>query len=101
MPLVLAVPLPESKFFLNEWTIHIPKGIQVANEFAQENGHINLGEIVPNSGYFHMKTPSIPEMNPEPSNQIKEEILKHPHVKMVEQIVPRTGIIKRLLKYIK
>ena len=95
---VSALPaLPEAKLFLNEWTVHIPKGIQVANEFAQENGLINLGEIIPNTGYFHMETPLIPEKHHEPSNHIQDKLMEHPQIKMVEQHVVKTGIIKRLL----
>ena len=94
---VSAVPLPEAKLFLNEWTVHIPKGIEAANEFAQEKGLINLGEIIPNTGYFHMETPLIPEKHHEPSNHIQEKLMEHPHIIMVEQHVVKTGIIKRLL----
>ena len=70
---VSALPLPEAKLFLNEWTVHIPKGIQAANEFAQENGLINKGEIIPNTGYFHMETLTIPEKHHEPSNPHSRE----------------------------
>ena len=97
---VSALPLQEeeeAKLFLNQWTLHIPKGIQAANEIAQENGLINLGEIIPNTGYFHMETPSIPKKHHEPSNHIQEKLMEHPHIKMVEQHVVKKGITKRLL----
>ena len=76
--------------YLNEWTVHIPKGIDYANEFAQDHGLINLGEIIPDSDHFHMKMPSMrAKRSIEPSHHIHKKIAEHPHVEQAEQLVAK------------
>ena len=76
--------------YLNEWTVHIPKGIDYANEFAQDHGLINLGEIIPDSDHFHMKMPSMrAKRSIEPSHYIHKKIAEHPHVEQAEQLVAK------------
>ena len=48
-----------SEEYLNEWTVHIPKGRVAAQNFAQEHGFVLLGEVIPDSNHFHMKYPKL------------------------------------------
>ena len=45
----------QGEYFLNEWTVHIPKGAEAAEKFARENGFVHLGEVIPGSNHFHMR----------------------------------------------
>ena len=79
-----------SDVYLNEWTVHIPKGVDTANKFAHDHGLINLGEIIPDSAHFHMKIPSMrAKRSIEPSHYIHKKITDHPHVEQAEQLVAK------------
>ena len=86
----LNAAVDSENIYLNEWTVHIPKGIDYANEFAQDHGLINLGEIIPDSDHFHMKMPSMrAKRSIEPSHHIHKKISEHPHVEQAEQLVAK------------
>ena len=71
--------------FLNEWTVHVPKGVDAANELAQDHGLINLGEIIPDSAHFHMKMPSMrAKRSLQPSHHHHQKIADHPNVEQAE-----------------
>lgn len=77
-----------SEEYLNEFAIHIPKGVKEAEQFAQEHGLINLGEIIPETGHFHMKMPNMrTKRSVKPSHHIHQKILNHPFVQDAEQLV--------------
>jgi furin len=76
--------------YLNEWTIHVPKGKEVADNFANENGFVNLGEVIPDTNNFHMKLPSMrSKRSIQPAHHVSKRILEHPHVLEVEQQVAK------------
>ena len=84
-----AAAVDTENVYLNEWTVHIPKGIDSANEFAQDHGLINLGEIIPDSAHFHMKMPSMRAKSFKPSHHIQKKIADHPNVEQAEQLVAK------------
>ena len=85
-----AAAVDTENVYLNEWTVHIPKGIDSANEFAQDHGLINLGEIIPDSAHFHMKMPSMrAKSSIKPSHHIQKKIADHPNVEQAEQLVAK------------
>ncbi len=73
--------------YLNEWTIHIPKGHEAASDFAQAHGFINLGEVIPDSKVYHMKYPKLRSKRSLSSktHHVTKAILDHPHVAAAEQ----------------
>jgi len=63
--------------YLNEWTVHIPKGPAAAQNFAQEHGFIVLGEVIPASNHFHMKYPKLrSKRSIQPSHHVTKAILE-------------------------
>ena len=77
--------------YINEWTVHIPKGAQEAQKFAKEHGFVNLGEVVPDSNHFHMKYPKLRSKRSlqNPSEHVTNKILEHPEVEEAEQQVAK------------
>ena len=63
--------------YLNEWTVHIPKGLAAAQNFAQEHGFVVLGEVIPDSNHFHMKYPKLrSKRSIQPSHHVTKSILE-------------------------
>lgn len=63
--------------YLNEWTVHIPKGPEAAQNFAQEHGFVILGEVIPDSNHFHMRYPKLrSKRSTEPSHHVTKSILE-------------------------
>jgi len=63
--------------YLNEWTVHIPKGLGAAQNFAQEHGFVILGEVIPDSNHFHMRYPKLrSKRSTEPSHHVTKSILE-------------------------
>ena len=66
-----------SEEYLNEWTVHIPKGPEAAQNFAQEHGFVVLGEVIPDSNHFHMRYPKLrSKRSTEPSHHVTKSILE-------------------------
>jgi hypothetical protein len=78
-----------SELYLNEWSVHIPGGRGAADQFAKENGFVNLGEIIPGSGEFHLKYPRRSKRSAEQDESIQKRILKHFNVSSAEQLVEK------------
>ena len=85
----LAISDAQDKY-LNEWTIHIPRGKRAAEQFALEHKLLNLGEVIPDSNMFHMKLSSLrSKRSVDPSHHIHKKIVSHPDVQEAEQLVEK------------
>jgi hypothetical protein len=87
-----------NELYLNEWSIHVPGGKLAADKFAQENGFVNLGEIIPGSDEYHMRYPRRSKRSVDQDHHIQKRILEHPDVSMAEQLVEKKRV-KRDLVY--
>lgn len=87
-----------SEMYLNEWSIHVPGGKLAADKFAQENGFVNLGEIIPGSDEYHMRYPRRSKRSLDQDHHIQKRILEHPDVSRAEQLVEKKRV-KRDLVY--
>ena len=66
--------------YLNEWTIHLPSGLQAAKEFALEHGLVHLGEVIPDSNLHHFKYPRRFRRSISPSEDVTSKFRDHPEV---------------------
>ena len=87
-----------SELYLNEWSIHVPGGKVSADKFAQENGFVNLGEIIPGSDEYHMRYPRRSKRSLDQDHHIQKRIIEHPDVSRAEQLVEKNRY-KRDLSY--
>jgi|688.fasta_scaffold537284_1 hypothetical protein len=75
--------------YLNEWSIRVPGGKLVADDFARENGFVNLGEIIPGSDEYHMKNPRRSKRSVDQDYHIQKRLLGHQDVASAEQLVEK------------
>ena len=74
--------------YLNEWTIHVPGGLQTASKFAAEHGLVILGEVIPDSNTYHFKHPRRAKRSILPAENLTRKFRDHPEVGLeVEQQV--------------
>lgn len=88
-PVILAL-LCRGEQYLNEWTLHIPKGHEAAQQVADAHGFHNLGEVIPGSNHFHMKyqaSRSKRSVRKFPSHHVTKSVLEHPDVAEAAQQV--------------
>ena len=75
--------------YLNEWSVHLPRGRAAADAFALEHGLINLGEVIPDSNLYHFKYPRRSRRSIVPSEDVTIKLKSHPEVGEVEQQVAK------------
>ncbi|KAF2368887.1 Proprotein convertase P [Trinorchestia longiramus] len=73
--------------FHNQFAVKVPRGVQAANEVAQQHGFINIGQIGSLENYFLFEHPHVHKRSLDTSDHHCLSLSEHPQVEWVEQQV--------------
>lgn len=72
--------------FVNEWAVKIAGGPRVAQRLASDFGYTNYGEILPDSGEYHLKVPHRRKRSLVMDKMSARQFASHPEVVSARQL---------------